>query len=111
MLENKLGAITVAVEKQMLLFLGFIRPSLPTINHDDMLHSGFFLGSGEELTDVAFWRSQSLLQCGRQDTKLVRTHYQLPGSALSLSSAGQHEGTKHFCGLHIASICHDLPAW
>lgn len=44
-LENKLEAITVAAEKQTLLFLGFIRPSLPTINHNDMLYSGSLLGS------------------------------------------------------------------
>lgn len=90
MLENRSGAVAVAVEKQTLLFLGFGRPSLPTINHNDMLYSGFLLRSGEERTDVAFWRFRSLLQYGFQDTKLVSTHYQLPGSADSLKSADQH---------------------
>lgn len=93
----------------MLLFLGFIRLSLPTINHNDMLYSGFFLGSGKKHTDVAFWRSQSLLQYGFQDTKLVSTHYQLLGSAVSLQSAVQHSGAKHFHGLHIAFFMTFLP--
>lgn len=90
MLENKSEALTVAAEKQTLLFLGFIRPSLPTINHNDTLYSGFLLGSGEEHTDVAFCRFQSFLQYGFQDTELISTHYQLPGFAVSLKSAGQH---------------------
>lgn len=61
-LENKSGAITVTAEKQILLFLGFIRSSLPTINHND-IHSGFLLGFGEEHTDVVCCRFQSFLQC------------------------------------------------
>lgn len=36
---KQIEAITVTAEKQkMLLFLGFIRSSLPTINHNDILH-------------------------------------------------------------------------
>lgn len=110
-LENRSGAVTVAGEKQTLLFLGFLRPSLPTINHNDMLHSGFLLRSGEEHTDVAFWRFRSLLQYGFQDTQLVRTHYQLPGSADSPESADQHQGTEFARSFQIASLFHGLPAW
>lgn len=110
-LENKSEAITVAVEKQTLFFLEFIRPSLPTINHNDMLYSDFLLGSGKEHTDVAFCRFQSLLQYGFQDTKLISTHYQLPGSAASLKSAGQHQGAEGVRGLQIGSIFHGFSAW
>lgn len=110
MLENKSEAITVAAEKQTLLFLGFIRPSLPTINHDDMPYSGFLLGSGEEHTDVAFCRFQSLLQYGFQDTKLLSTHHQRPEAAASLTSADHYSGTEDYVAGEEGAFFHSLPA-
>lgn len=45
MLANKMEPITVAAEKQTPFLLGFIRPPLPTINHNDMLYSSSLVKS------------------------------------------------------------------
>lgn len=44
-LANKMETKTVAAEKRMLFFLGFVRPPLLTINHNDMLYSASLVKS------------------------------------------------------------------